>query len=159
LFLVLTASVLLLAQGPPPGPPPDEQGSSHFQPQSTPPDPATQAQHHIQFLTKLLALTTAQQQQATTIFTNAATASSALHDQMKTAHQSLQAAIIANNSTNIGTAATTIGGLTTQLVSIEATAQAAFYQILTADQQTTLTNFEQSPKHGHFGGPGGPPMD
>jgi len=112
-------------------------------------------QHRISFLTTLLTLTTAQQQQATTIFTNAATAASPVHSSMKTAHESLKTAVTGNDAATIDQTATTIGTLTAQLTSIEAKAQAAFYQILTPDQQTKLTQFESQGGRG-FGGAMGP---
>ena len=117
----------------------------------TPPDPATMAQHRVEFLTNLLTLTTTQQQEATTIFTNAATAEAAVRTNLKTAHDNLKAAIQKNDTAAIDQIALTIGNLTAQSTSIDAKANAAFYQILTPDQQT---KFNQS--HGGFGpGPGG----
>src|SRR5579872_261145 len=82
--------------------------------------------HHVQMLTKVLSLSSAQQQQATTIFTNAAASEQTLHASMKTAHESLKQAIAANNSSAIDQNATSIGNLTTQMVSTRAKAQAAF---------------------------------
>jgi Spy/CpxP family protein refolding chaperone len=108
-------------------------------------------QHRINILTTLLTLTTAQQQQATTIFTNAATAAMPIHTSMKTAREALHTAVTGNDAATISTNATTIGTLTAQLTSIEATADAAFYQILTPEQQTKLTQLE-SQGHGAFGG-------
>jgi Spy/CpxP family protein refolding chaperone len=108
-------------------------------------------QHRIAILTTLLTLTTAQQQQATTIFTNAATAAMPVRTSMKTAHESLQTAVTGNDVAAIDTNATTIGTLTAQLTSIEATAKAAFYQILTPAQQTKFTQFEAQ-GHGGMGG-------
>ena len=119
-----------------------------------PPDPATVAQHRVDRLTTLLSLTTDQQQQAKTIFTNAATAGTAAHDSMRAAHESLAAAVKKNDIATIDQASTTIGNLTAQLISIDAKANAAFYQILTADQQSKFDS--QGP--GRFGagpGPGG----
>jgi Spy/CpxP family protein refolding chaperone len=136
LLLIVTASALLIAQGPPPGAPP------------APPDPATFAQHHVKFLTTVLSLTTAQQQQATTIFTSAATSAQSLLEQMKTAHQSLAAAIKSNDGAAIDQTSATLGGLLAQMTAIHAKAQAAFYQTLTADQQTKFDAVQ------HEGGPG-----
>lgn len=117
-----------------------------------PPSPADLAQRRVGFLTRQLTLTDAQQQQATTIFTNSATAAAALHDSLRTAQQSLSDAVKANNNVGIDQAAATIGTLTAQLTASDAKADAAFYQILTPDQQT---KFNQSPGPG-FGGRGGP---
>lgn len=121
-----------------------------------PPDPATMVQHQVQHLTTVLSLTPAQQQQATTIFTGAMSGASSFHSDMKTAHQSLQAAIKNNDPNAITQAANSIGNLTSQMVAAHAKAQAAFYQILTPDQQTKMTQLE-SEHHGmgmEFGGPG-----
>jgi Spy/CpxP family protein refolding chaperone len=123
-----------------------------------PPSAADRAQHRIQFLTNMLSLTPAQQQQATTIFTNSGTSEQSVHQSLRTAHQNLEAAVKANNLSSIDQIAAQIGTLTTQMVSDEAKAQAAFYQILTPDQQAKLSQM-----HGHEGfhgpgmmGPGGP---
>jgi len=119
-----------------------------------PHDPATHIQHHIQHLTTVLSLTPAQQQQATTIFTNALSGASSFHGDMKTAHQNLETAIKNNDQSGITQAATTIGNLTSQMVAAHAKAQAAFYQILTPDQQAKLSQLEsEEPHFGHFGGP------
>jgi Spy/CpxP family protein refolding chaperone len=130
-------------------------------------DPAQRIQHHVDFLTKKLGLTPAQQQQATTIFTNQATAAKAMHEQMKTAHDNLKAAIAKNDSAAIDQAAAAIGNDTTQMISARAKAHAAFVQTLNPDQQKTLTDMEGKMhgrggwgRHGrgHGMGPGGPGM-
>lgn len=108
-------------------------------------------QRRVSMLTTLLTLTTAQQQQATTIFTNAATADATVFSSMKTARQNLDTAIKNNDSASIDQLATTIGNLTAQLTSTQAKADAAFYQILTADQQTKYAQLEAS---GALFGPG-----
>jgi Spy/CpxP family protein refolding chaperone len=127
-----------------------------------PPDPATMAQHHIDFLTKQLSLTAQQQQQATTIFSAVANNAKATHEQMRTAHDSLKAAIQKNDAAGIEQAANTIGNLTTQMTVAHAKAQAAFYQTLTPEQQTKMNDLEShhGMGRGHgfgHGGPGGPP--
>jgi Spy/CpxP family protein refolding chaperone len=135
-----------------------------------PPDPAKMAQRHLDFLAKQLSLTTQQQQQASTIFSEAASNAKATHDQMRTAHDSLKAAIQKNDSAGIEQAANTIGNLTTQMITAHAKAQAAFYQTLTPDQQTKMNALESQHHgmgmhrrgfgHGGAGGasePGGPP--
>jgi Spy/CpxP family protein refolding chaperone len=105
-------------------------------------------------LTALLTLTTAQQTQATTIFTTQQTAVSALNTSMQTAQTALQTAIKANDLTGIITQATQIGSLTTQQVEAQAKGEAAFYAILTADQQTKYNQLH-SVGLGGRGGPGG----
>lgn len=125
LLLALTASVLLLAQMPP-----------------VPPDPTVLAQHRVKFLTTLLTLNTSQQQQATTIFTNAATSEFALQSQVRTARQSLNTAVKNNDAASIDQMASALGALSAQRTSIQAKANAAFYQILTPDQQNKLNQLE-----------------
>lgn len=129
-----------------------------------PPDPGKMAQRHLDFLSKQLSLTPQQQQQASTIFSEAANNAKATHDQMRTAHDSLKAAIQKNDSAGIEQAANTIGNLTTQMITAHSKAQAAFFQTLTPDQQAKM-NAMESRHHGMgmhgrgfgHGGPGGPP--
>jgi len=108
----------------------------------------------VQRLTALLTLTTAQQTQTTTIFTTEQTAVSTLNTSMQTAQTALQTAIKANDLTGIVTQATQIGNLTTQRVEDEAKADAAFYAILTADQQTKYNQLHSVGLGGRVG-PGG----
>jgi hypothetical protein len=119
----------------------------------TPPTPASIAQRRVEHLTKVLSLSASQQQQALTIFTNAATADATVQANLKTERQSLTAAEQSNSSTNLQTAAMQIGTLTGQLVLNEASANAAFYQILTPAQQTQYTNLQS---HGGGFGAGFP---
>jgi Spy/CpxP family protein refolding chaperone len=105
-------------------------------------------------LTALLTLTTAQQAQATTIYTTEQTALSGLNTSLQSAQTALEAAIKTNSLTGIITQATQIGSLTTQQVEAQAKAEAAFYAILTPDQQTTY-NALHSVGLGGRGGPGG----
>jgi Spy/CpxP family protein refolding chaperone len=121
----------------------------------TPPTPAQIVANLVQRLTALLTLTTAQQTEATTIFTTEQTAVSALNTSMQTAQAALQTAIKANDLTGIMTQATQIGNLTTQQVEDQAKADAAFYAILTTDQQTKYNQLHAVGLGGR-GGPGGP---
>ena len=128
-----------------------------------PPDPAKMEQHHIDFLTKQLSLTPQQQQQATTIFGEIASNAKGTHEQMRAAHDNLKAAIQKNDTAGIEQAANTIGNLNTQMILAHAKAQAAFYQILTPEQQAKMNDMESRHHgmgmHGHgfrHGGPGGP---
>lgn len=123
-----------------------------------PPDPAAMTQHHIDFLTKQLSLSPQQQQQATTIFSEVSNNAKATHDQMRTAHDNLKAAIEKNDTAGIEQAANTIGNLTAQMTGAHAKAQAAFYQTLTPEQKTKMTDLQS--RHGRrmhgrggFGGP------
>src|SRR5438105_8950904 len=120
-----------------------------------PPDPATMAQHRIKFLTAVLSLSAAQQQQALTIFTNAANPETNWHNSMKAAHEALDTAVKNNDSAGISQAATAIGDLTAQMVTAHAKADAAFYQILTADQKSKFNQLEpHGPVFGMAFGPG-----
>jgi Spy/CpxP family protein refolding chaperone len=134
---------------------------AHAQRQHQPPDPAQMAQHRVSFLTDKLELSPSQQQQATNIFTNEMSAAKSLHDQMKTAHQSLQAAVKTNDSAGIEQASGTISSLTAQMITARAKADAAFYQLLSPDQQSKYTEMHnhEPGMHGfrERGGPGGPP--
>ncbi len=119
-------------------------------------DPAQRIQHRVDHLTQELGLTSAQQQQATTIFTGAMASQKSIHDQMRAAHESLKAAVQKNDSAAIDQASSTIGSLTGQMTSAHAKAQAAFYQILTPDQQSKLKEMDDHGHMRHPGGPGGP---
>jgi len=118
-----------------------------------PPDPAQMVQHRVSFLTEQLGLSAAQQQQATNIFTNAAGNEQSLHDQMKAAHDALQAGVTKNDSAAIDQAASSIGSLMAQSISAHGKADAAFYQTLTPDQQSKYTQIHaQGPGMHGFGG-------
>lgn len=105
---------------------------------SSAPDPATVVQNRIAHLTTLLGLSAAQATQATTIFMNAETAVAPFHTSLTQARQALPAAVKSNATGTIDTLATTIGTATTQITAIQNKADAAFYAILTPDQQTKL---------------------
>jgi Spy/CpxP family protein refolding chaperone len=125
---------------------------------ATPPTAAQIVANQVARLTKLLDLTSAEQTSATTIFTTEQTALAALRTSMQTARTALKTAITSNDTATIATDAAQIGTLTGQEVAAQATASAAFYAILTADQQTkyeTLGPLGGGP--GGRGGPGGGP--
>jgi Spy/CpxP family protein refolding chaperone len=134
-------------------------GLSGYAQRHQPPDPAKMVQHRVDFLTEELGLSPVQQQQATTIFTEATANQKSLHDQIKSAHESLQAAVTKNDSAAIDQAAGSIGNLMAQSISAHAKSEAAFYQTLTPDQQSKYAQLRQH-KAGMFGfhraGPGGP---
>jgi Spy/CpxP family protein refolding chaperone len=125
------------------------------QTQHTPPRPADIAAHQVKRMTTLLSLTSAQQQQATTIYTNAATAEQAIRQSEKATRDSLRTAVKNNDAATIDQVSSSIAQSTAQLTSIRAKADAAFYQILTADQQAKLTELESEHMDG-FRGHGGP---
>jgi hypothetical protein len=103
------------------------------------PKTAAKVTKYLNSLTNLLSLTPSQQQQATTILTAGVTALAAIRTSMKSARQGLTWAIVNNDSNGIGQSSMTIGGLTAQLTAIGANTNAAFYQILTTDQQNKLS--------------------
>jgi len=124
--------------------------------QSTTPTPPTTAQivaRQVARLTKLLDLTSAQQTQATTIFTTEQAALAPLRTSIDAVRTALQTAIKSNDTATIGTQATQIGALTGQEVLAQATGSAAFYAILTTDQQSKYDTL--GPMIGGPGGPGG----
>jgi Spy/CpxP family protein refolding chaperone len=105
-------------------------------------DPASMVQRRVNFLTTLLSLTSNQQTEATTILTNAAASSAALRTSLRTARQSLADAVTRNDTAGIDQASAAIGNVTAQLTSTEAKSDAAFYQILTPDQQTKFNQLK-----------------
>jgi Spy/CpxP family protein refolding chaperone len=124
-------------------------GAMMAQPPSGPPNPATMVQHRIQRLTTLLSLTPDQVTQATTIFTNAETAVTPIQTTLRTNRTALEAAVKANQAGTIDTLAGQIGAAEGQVLDIQSKAEAAFYAILTTDQQTKLDSMP-----GMFGGRG-----
>ena len=100
-----------------------------------------------------LSLNETQKAKAATIFQTAHQSSTALRTSMRQAHEALTTAVKSNNTLAIDQAASQIGTLEAQRMSIESKAEAAFRQTLTADQ---LAKYDQM---GHRGmGPGfGPP--
>jgi LTXXQ motif family protein len=129
-------------------------------PTHTPPTPAQIVANQVARLTKLLDLNTMQQTQATEYFTTEETALATVRTAMQTARTALQADIKSANTADIATQAKTIGGLTTTEVEARATADAAFYAILSQDQQTKYETLGRGgfggPGPGGPGGPGGP---
>ena len=110
--------------------------------------------NQVAHLTKLLTLTTAQAAQATSLFTTEETTISTLRTSLQTAQTALKTAVEANSASGITAAATQIGTLDTQVVEARATADAAFYAMLTTAQQTIYNELPQGGPG--FGPPGGP---
>jgi Spy/CpxP family protein refolding chaperone len=117
-----------------------------------PPDTQTMVKMRVSMLTSMLSLTDAQQTTATALFTDVETASATIRSNSKTNRQSLTAAIKKNDAASIESLAVAAGTISGQLTAIQSKAEAAFYAILTADQQT---KYDSMPGGG-FGGPGGP---
>jgi Spy/CpxP family protein refolding chaperone len=106
------------------------------------PKTAAKQAKYIGFLSALLSLTTAQQQSAATIFSAALASKTALRPQMKAAHDALSEAVKSNNPTSINQASAAIGALGAQRRALGAQANASFFQILTAAQQASLSQFQ-----------------
>ncbi len=126
------------------------------------PNPPTVAQivtERVARLTTLLTLTTAQQTSATNIFTTEETALAALRTAEQTAHTAMTTAIEKNDANGITLAATQLGKIATDEAHATGTAEAAFYALLTADQQTKYKTLIEAGAGGGPGprpGPGGP---
>jgi Spy/CpxP family protein refolding chaperone len=123
-----------------------------------PPSATERTQHHVKMLTTLLNLTAAQQQQATTIFTAEANAQQNLHESEKSSHDSLRNAIKSNDTAAIDQVAAAMAQSHAQAISTRAKADAAFYQILTPEQQTKMSDLEAEHMEGmdgmgHHGSP------
>lgn len=124
-----------------------------------PPDPATMVERRVSHLSEALNLTDDQKTKATAIFTAAITNEQSIRTTMRTAHESLAAAVKKNDTATIDQVAAVIGTATTQTVATQAKAEAAFYAILTPDQQA---KYDSMPHHGPgrmgpMGGRMGPP--
>ena len=105
------------------------------------PKNATKQTRYLGSLTALLSLTPTQQQQAAGIFTNAASTLASVRSNLKAARKALSEAVRNNDTGRISQASTALGALTSQYVSNGALANAAFVQLLTADQQAKLSQF------------------
>jgi Spy/CpxP family protein refolding chaperone len=121
--------------------------------QHTPPSPAQMVANKVSRLTTLLTLNPTQVADATMIFTTEQTAVTSIPASMRTARKALQTAVLANDVAGISTAAGTIGSLTTQEVTAQATANGAFYAILNPTQQAQYSKL--GGPGGHGGGRGG----
>ncbi len=107
---------------------------------TVPKSEAKQAKY-IRFLTTLLSLTPNQQTEAASIFAKASATRAELKTTMKTARRTLGESVGNNDNGRIRQSSIAIGTLTAQRHSIGASANAAFFQLLTADQQAKLTQF------------------
>lgn len=95
-------------------------------------------------MSALLALTPTQQQQAAAILTPAVANRAAINLTLKSARQVLGTAVTSNNANTIAQASAQIGTLMAQYVTNGAMANAAFYQLLTADQQAKFAQLQGS---------------
>lgn len=137
--LWLSASIVF-AQGPEGGPPPDSQAMPEMR---------------MDFLASQLHLSSPQKAKAKSIFTDASTASESIRSTLMDKQQLLSRAVKENDTAAIDTLASACGNLSGQLIGIKSKAEAAFYAILTSDQQAHYdSTLHGAP--GSLGGPGGP---
>jgi hypothetical protein len=107
----------------------------------------------VNMLTTLLSLDAGQQAQAKTIFTDEATASLALRDKMREAHEALQSAAKSSASDGqIDALAAQVGTVHGQSLAIHAKAQSKLRAILNSAQREKL----DAARGGFGGGPRGP---
>lgn len=106
------------------------------------PKSAAKQAKYLNSLAAVLSLSSAQQEQATAIFADAASARVAAHGNLQAAHKTLADAVKTNDTAGISRASTTLGALMAQRISNGALANAAFFQLLTPDQQTRLSQFQ-----------------
>ena len=122
----------------------------------SPPSAEEMAEHQVKTLTALLNLTSGQQEQANEIYRSAAKAEQTWIAAEKKAREALRAAARNNDASTIDHVSAALGQSMARTTSIRAKADAAFYQILTSEQQGRLSDLEG--QHlGPFGMPGGPP--
>jgi Spy/CpxP family protein refolding chaperone len=117
------------------------------------PKVAERIDHRVAYLTTVLSLTSAQQQQAKTIFMNAANANSAVLANLKTERQSLNKAVSGNEpASTIAKLSDAIGDDAGKLVANRAMASEQFRKMLTAEQQTKLTQLQHEVHGWGYGG-------
>jgi Spy/CpxP family protein refolding chaperone len=107
--------------------------------QNGPPDAAQMVQMRVDRMNEDLKLSKAQQKQITGIYMDAQTANQTVMGGMRTANESLVAAIKSNDTAAMSQAANTVGTLTAQMTVNNAKAEAAVYAALTPDQQAKYT--------------------
>jgi Spy/CpxP family protein refolding chaperone len=107
----------------------------------TMPKSATKQSKYLTFLTAYLSLTTTQSSQVASIMAQAAASEETIHQNVKTARENLALAVKYNDGAAISQAASAIGNLAGQRHTNGANANAALYQVLTAEQQTMLNQF------------------
>jgi Spy/CpxP family protein refolding chaperone len=106
------------------------------------PSKASKQTRYLNSLTALLSLTTGQRQQAAAIFASAGTARISVKSSLKAGRKALRDAVKSNDTGAISQASTALGSLTSQHISYGALANAAFFQLLTPDQQTKLSQYQ-----------------
>ena len=117
------------------------------------PNVAERIDHRVAYLTTVLSLTSAQHQQAKTIFMSAAKANSAVFANLKTERQSLSKAVSGNEpASTIAMLSDAIGSDAGKLVANRAMASEQFRKMLTAEQQTKLTQLQHEVHGWGYGG-------
>ena len=106
------------------------------------PKSAAKQTRYLNSLTALLSLTSVQRQQAAAIFASAANARTSVHSSLKAGRKALRDAVKSNDTGGISQASTALGSLTSQHISYGAIANAAFFQLLTPDQQTKMSQYQ-----------------
>jgi len=99
------------------------------------------AAKYVTSLTAALSLSPSQQQQALTIFSQAASVRMNIKTQAKTVRRSLSEAVRTGDAGGISQFSTAIANLKAQRISAGANAHAAFFQLLTPDQQSQTLQF------------------
>jgi LTXXQ motif family protein len=102
------------------------------------PKSAAKQAKYITFLTAHLSLLPNQQEQTASLFAAASASEATLKVGMKSARLSLSESVRNNDLAGIGKNAAAIGSLVAQRHTIGANANAAFFQLLTSDQQAKL---------------------
>ena len=140
-ILAVTGVTGLLAQGGP------RSGNG------TPPTPEQMVERRVARVTTLLSLDASQQAQAKTIFTDEATASQALRDKVREAHEALQLATKSSASDDqLNALAAQVGAVHGQSLAVHAKAQSKLRAILNSAQREKL----DATRGGFEGGPRGP---
>ena len=106
------------------------------------PKNAAKQTRYVNSLAALLSLTSGQQVTAAAIFANAASTHASVKSSLKAARKALKDAVKSNDSGAISQASTALGVMTGQRIATGATANAAFYQLLTPTQQATLSQYQ-----------------
>jgi Spy/CpxP family protein refolding chaperone len=115
-------------------------------------DPATAVQRRVEFLTKMLTLTDTQAAAATKIFTEEAAAVQTASANVESDRTALAEAVKKNDVASIDRLAAELGAIHGKVIAIHGKADAAFYVLLTPEQQTKFDTL----RHGGMGGSAGP---
>lgn len=119
------------------------------------PDAGNGVQRRVAFLTERLSLTSSQQSQVTAILSSGDSSGATARASMKTAHDSLNAAVQSGDAAAMEQAASNIGNLTAQSTLARAKSDAAIYKLLTPDQRTKYAQMQADMGRGGPRGRGG----